>query len=160
VCYVNPIMVPYLDLFQAPNGRDFKDGTGEFIAAPLQVTNENYFMGRADHNVSDKMRLFVRYSFDGDSNVIPNFNSSPVADEHDVARRQYSTIQLTNVLRPTLVNSFRFAYNRTYQNFDDVLTDQRAQKLFFVPGEQFGTISFGSQGLSISPLNFLGVDNG
>src|SRR5207248_4257173 len=80
--------------------------------------------------------------------------------EQDVARRQYSTIQITNIFRPTLVNSFRFAYNRTYQNFDDVLSDPRAEKLSFLPGEHFGTISFGSQGLSTNPLNFLGVDNG
>src|SRR5262249_23557368 len=69
VCYVNPIIKPYLDLFQAPNTPELGDGTAYFIAAPLQVTNENYFMTRVDHNVSDKMRLFVRYSFDGDTNV-------------------------------------------------------------------------------------------
>src|SRR5438094_143718 len=157
---VSPDIQPYLDLFQAPNTPDLGDGTAFFIAAPLQVTNENYVMGRVDHQISDKMRLFVRYSFDGDTNVIPNFFGSSVADEHDVARRQYSTIQVTNILRPTVVNSFRFAYNRTYQNFDDVVTDPRAQKLSFLPGQHFGTISFGSQGLSTNPLNFLGVDNG
>jgi hypothetical protein len=58
------------------------------------------------------------------------------------------------------VNSLRVAYNRTFQDFDDVLTDPRAEKLSFVPGELFGTISFGAQGLSTQPLNFLGVDNG
>ncbi|PYS47240.1 MAG: hypothetical protein DMG13_28365, partial [Acidobacteria bacterium] len=157
---VSPVIQPYLDLFQAPNTPDLGDGTAFFIAAPLQVTNENYVMGRVDHQISDKMRLFVRYSFDGDTNVIPNFFGSSVADEHDVARRQYSTIQVTNILRPTVVNSFRFAYNRTYQNFDDVVTDPRAEKLSFLPGQHFGTISFGSQGLSTNPLNFLGVDNG
>src|SRR5438034_251535 len=87
VCYVNPIVIPYLNLFQAPNGRDFKDGTSEYIASPLQVTTENYFMTRVDHQISDKMRLFVRYSFDGDTNVLPNFGGNAIADEHDVARR-------------------------------------------------------------------------
>jgi len=161
---VSPVIKPYLDLFQAPTPGpktgDFGDGTGLFIAAPLQTTHEDYVMGRVDHQISDKMRLFGRYSFDNDNNVIPNFNGSAAANENDVARRQYSTIQVTNVFRPTLVNSFRFAYNRTYQNFDDVLSDPRAQNLFFVPGEHFGTISFGGQGLSMQPLNFLGVDNG
>src|SRR3989442_1489197 len=157
---VSPVIKPYLDLFQSPNTPDLGDGTAYFIAAPLQVTREDYFMGRVDHQISDKMRIFGRYSFDKDSNVIPNFNGSSVADEHDVSRRQYSTIQVTNIFRPTLVNSFRFAYNRTFENFDDVITDPRAQKLSFVSGEHFGTISFGGQGLSMQPLNFLGVDNG
>ena len=157
---VSPVIKPYLDLFQAPNTRDLGDGTAFFIAAPLQVTTENYFMSRIDHQISGTMRIFGRYSFDQDKNVIPNFQGSSIADEHDVARRQYSTFQGTNVLRSNLVNSFRVAYNRTYQNFDDVISDPRASALSFVPGEHFGTISFGSQGLSTSPLNFLGVDNG
>src|SRR5213592_2050029 len=161
---VDPAIRPYLDLFQAPTPGpktgDLGDGTGLFIAAPLQVTNENYFMNRVDHQISDKMRMFARYSFDSDRNTIPNFNGSSVANEQDVAKRQYSTIQFTNIIRPTVVNSFRFAYNRTYQNFDDVVANPRAQGLSFVPGEHFGTISFGGQGLSTAPLNFLGVDNG
>src|SRR5207248_1414703 len=97
-------------------------------------------------------------------NVIPNFNGSSVANELDVSRRQYSTIQLTSVLRPTLVNSLRFAYNRTYQNFDDVIVNPAAANLSFIPGQNLGTISFGSQGLNgqngSGPLNFIGVDNG
>src|SRR5712691_7421329 len=160
---VNPLVKPYLDLYQFPSpgsNFDLGDGTGIFNAAPLQVTNEDYFMTRVDHQISDKTRLFVRYSFDKDSNALPNFNGSSVADEQDVSRRQYSTIQLTSTLRTDLVNSLRVAYNRTFQNFDDVLTDPRAANLSFVPGEHFGTISFGSQGLSAVPLNFLGVDNG
>src|SRR5437762_4157215 len=157
---VDPAIRPYLDLFQNPTGQDLGDGTAFFIAPPLPVTNENYFMNRVDHQITDKLRIFARYSFDSDTNTIPNFNGSSVANEQDVARRQYSTIQLSHVLRPTLVNSFRFAYNRTYQNFDDVVVDPRAEKLSFVPGEHFGTISFGGQGLSTQPLNFLGVDNG
>jgi len=160
---VSPAIKPYLDLFQAPNqpgALDLGDGTGFFVAAPLQVTNENYFLTRVDHQFSEKTRIFVRYSFDKDSNVIPNVNGSSVANELDRARRQYSTIQVNSILRPTLINSFRFAYNRTYQNFDDVITDPRAANLSFVPGQTLGTISFGGQGLSISPLNFLGVDNG
>jgi hypothetical protein len=157
---VSPVIKPYLDLFQAPNTPDLGDGTAYFIAAPLRVTNEDYFMTRVDHQINAKTKIFVRYSFDKDSNTIPNFGGSSVAEEQDVSRRQYSTIQVSNILRPTLVNSLRVAYNRTFQYFDDVLTDPRAAKLSFVPGEHFGTISFGTAGLSSQPLNFLGVDNG
>src|SRR5216117_2994754 len=95
---VSPVIKPYLDLFQTPNTPDLGDGTAFFIAAPLQVTRQNYFMSRIDHEISGTMRIFGRYSFDQDSNVIPNFNGSSIADEHDVARRQYFTTQGTNVL--------------------------------------------------------------
>jgi Carboxypeptidase regulatory-like domain/TonB dependent receptor len=163
---VNPLVKPFLKLFQAPSPgptADLGDGTGFYIAAPTQVTGENYFMTRLDHQITENMRIFARYSFDKDQNVLPNFQGSAIADEHDVAHRDYSTIQVNNTLRPTLLNSFRFAFNRTFQNFDDVLTTDLSglpNGGSFVPGEHFGTISFGSQGLSQQPLNFLGVDNG
>src|SRR5258708_417069 len=159
-CYVNPIVIPFLNLYQTPNTPDLGDGTAYFISSPSQVTNENYFMTRVDHQIRENMRIFVRYSFDKDANVLPNFNGSSVADENDVARRQYATIQVNNILRPTLVNSFRVAYNRSFQSFDDVLTNPAASNLSFIAGEHFGTISFGGQGLTTSPINFLGVDNG
>ena len=142
---VNPIIKPFLNLFQTPSPgsqADLGDGTGIFIAAPLQATNEDYFMTRVDHQISEKMRIFFRYSFDKDSNVLPNFNGSSAADELDVSRRQYSTIQLNNILRPTLINSLRLAYNRTYQHFDDVISNPAAANLSFVPLQHFGTISF------------------
>src|SRR5712691_6561636 len=64
---VKDVIKPYLNLFQAPSpgsNQDLGDGTGVFIAAPLVVTNENYFMTRVDHQISEKMRIFFRYSFD------------------------------------------------------------------------------------------------
>ena len=169
-CHINvdPIKVqPYLNLFQLPTAgasdADFGDGTGIYHAAPTQVTGENYFMTRVDHQITENMRIFARYSFDRDHNLLPNFNGSAIADEQDVAHRQYATIQVNNTLRPNLLNAFRFAYNRTFQHFDDVITGD-ISKLpnggSFVSGEHFGTISFGAQGLSTQPLNFLGVDNG
>jgi hypothetical protein len=164
---VNPIITPYLNLFQAPSpgtsDADLGDGTGIYHAAPSQVTGENYFMTRVDHQITDNMRIFSRYSFDRDHNVLPNFNGSSIADEHDEAHRQYATIQVNNTLRPTLLNAFRFAFNRTFQHFDDVITGDLSKLPnggSFVSGEHFGTISFGSAGLSTAPLNFLGVDNG
>jgi len=165
---VNPVITPYINLFQAPTPglatSDLGDGTGYYFAAPTQVTGENYFMTRVDQQITENMRVFARYSFDKDRNVLPSFNGSAVADEHDTAHRDYSTIQVNNTLRPTLLNSFRFAFNRTFQHFDDVISNPNVANLpnggAFVPGETFGTISFGAQGLSTQPLNFLGVDNG
>ena len=164
---VSPVVKPYLSLYPLPSpgsNSDLGDGTGVYFTAPTQVTDEDYFMTRADHQITEKTRIFLRYSFDKDSNVIPNFGGGSVADEQDASRRQYSTIQLTSILRPTLVNSFRVAFNRTYQNFDDVISNPAAKNLGFIPGKTFGTISFGSQGLNGQggggPLNFLGIDNG
>ena len=56
------------------------------------------------------------------------------------------------------MNCFLVAYNRTYQNFDDVVTDPRAANLNSLDGQHI--VSFVGLGLSVSPLNFLGADNG
>src|ERR1700682_673840 len=78
VCYVNPAVIPFLNLYQTPNTPDLGDGTAYFISSPSQVTSENYFMTRVDHQINERMRIFARYSFDNDSKVIPNFNGSAV----------------------------------------------------------------------------------
>ncbi len=152
---------PYLALYPLPNGQDYGDGTAAWIAAPSVVSNEDYFMMRIDRQISDKMSIFGRYSYDADTRVIPYFGNLPVFDEHDIARRQYSTFQVSNILRPNLVNSLRFAYNRTYQLFDDLPTKPLAPDLSFIPGKQFGTIQIGvNTGGGARPLSSLGVDAG
>ena len=93
---------PYLALYPLPNGQDYGDGTAAWIAAPSVVSDEDYFMTRIDRQISDKMSIFGRYSYDADTRVIPYFGNLPVFDEHDIARRQYSTFQVSNILRPNL----------------------------------------------------------
>ncbi len=152
---------PYLALYPLPNGLDYGDGTGQWVAAPSVVSNENYFMTRIDRQISDKMSIFGRYSYDNDTRVIPYFGNLPVFDEHDVARRQYSTVQVSNIIRPNLVNSLRLAYNRTYQLFDDLPSKPLDPALSFVPGQQMGTIQIGvSTGGGARALSSLGVDAG
>ncbi|HYR85012.1 MAG TPA: TonB-dependent receptor [Terriglobia bacterium] len=159
---VSDKMKPYLALYPDPNGPDYGDGTGPYVSAPAEVTRENYVMGRIDHHISDKMRIFGRYSYDKDTDVIPSYNQIPIFDEHDVARRQYSTLQVSNVLRPTLVNSLRFSFNRTYQLFDDLPHKALDPSLSFIPGQFMGTLLIGtSSGAGGSrALSPLGVDNG
>ncbi len=37
VCYVNPVVIPFLDLFQTPNGQNYGDGTGQYVFAPTRL---------------------------------------------------------------------------------------------------------------------------
>src|ERR1700694_5728858 len=53
VCYVNPVVIPFLNLYQTPNTPDLGDGTAYFISSPSQATGENYFMTRVDHQISE-----------------------------------------------------------------------------------------------------------
>ena len=139
---VNPSISPYLTaLFPAPNGRDFGDGTAQFIYAPNVISNEDSFMGRVDHQLNAKTSLFGRYSYDGDSVYSPDLNYGFATN--NTSRRQYSTIQANSILSPTVLNNARFAYNRTFQTTDDQPTISIPSQLSFSPGLPIGTINVG-----------------
>ena len=69
---VNSAIVPFLNLYPLPNGRDFGDGTGEFLSAPNIITNEDNFMVRVDHQLNAKTSIFGRYTFDNDNVNAPS----------------------------------------------------------------------------------------
>ncbi len=55
---------PFFEFFPIPNGRDFGDGTAEFISSPNRITNEDFVTGRFDHQFNDHNSLFVCYTYD------------------------------------------------------------------------------------------------
>lgn len=144
---VAPGVQPWLDIYPLPNGRDFGDGTAElFHSASLNI-NEDYFVVRADHNFSSSQTFFSRFTFDNADKNTPQ----PMPFQADVyhSRAQYLMAELDSVLSPTMLNSFRTAYNRTF------LTDATAYQAFpsgltFVPG-----VPFANGGL----LQVNGLDN-
>src|SRR5439155_3945657 len=73
--------------------------------------------------------------------VLPQPN--PIFNDVTSARRQYSTIQLSQDLRPSLSNSFRFAYNRTAQYLDSLPSVSLPPNLSFVSGQPVGSITIG-----------------
>lgn len=159
---VNPAVKPFLALYPDPNFLDFGDGTAEFVSSPTVVTNENYFMTRVDHQINEKMSIFGRYSYDADSFLNPTQYALPVFQIISPSHRQYATVQANNVLSPTVLNSFRFAYNRSNQSIDNLPAKALGPEYSFIPGQTFGTIQVGASvaaGVSRS-LATLGVDNG
>lgn len=111
---VDPAVKPYLALYPLPNGRNFGDGTGEYIYSNPIPTDENYFMIKVDHSFSPRDSIFVRYTFDdGTKN---NFSSLPAWVENRVNRNQYTTIDEKRIFSPSLINQFRFTLNRTRAN--------------------------------------------
>lgn len=138
---VSPAIVPYLAIFPLPNGRDFGDGTAQFIYAPTVITNEDNFMGRVDHQLNPKTSIFGRYSYDKDGVNAPDVNAG--FSTINTGRRQYSTIQANSVLSATVLNNARFAYNRTFQVTKDLPTIAIPPQLSFMPGQTIGTINVG-----------------
>ncbi|MBI1955761.1 MAG: TonB-dependent receptor [Acidobacteria bacterium] len=103
---------PYLALYPSPNGPDQPDGTAEYNFTSRQTADEDFFQIRIDHQMSQNHSLFGRYTFDN-TNI---FNSGGLAIYSDTARtrNQYLTLNYTAILSPTVLNSARFGFNRSY----------------------------------------------
>ena len=138
---VNPAVIPFLNLYPAPNGRDFGDGTAEFFSSPTTVTPDDYWMVRVDHQLNEKTSIFGRYSFDNDSVTAPT--NIPSFENLSTSRRQYVTLQGNSILNPKALNNFHFAYNRTFQASSNPATVSLGPELSFIPGQPMGPIVIG-----------------
>jgi hypothetical protein len=158
---VNPAVVPYLNLYPLPNGRDFGNGAAQFLSAPTVITNEDNVMARVDYQLNDKVTLFGRYTYDDDS--VPTPQSLPFELSTNSSRRQYATIQANTVFSAKALNNFRFGYQRTADGTVFQYTSAISPDLSFVPGEPLGTIQLGSIGAGTSnsqALTAIGGNNG
>ena len=155
---VNPVVVPYLNLYPLPNGRDFGDGTGEYLSAPTVVTNEDNFMIRVDHQLNAKTGIFGRYTFDRDSLNAPQ--SIPPLVQILGSRRQYTTLQANSILGPKVLNNFRFAYNRTSNSLDQRFIPDPGPQLAIIPGQPFGAIAIGALITNARAITQLGGNSG
>lgn len=136
---VDPVVVPYLDLYPLPNGRIFDDGTGELFAAANDVTDEDYVTVRVDHQLGDNDSLFGRYTFDDSSRRAPFPDRTVEFPQRTQSKRQFVTLEETKIFSPNLLNVIRFGYSRSNTGSvpdpDDPRTD-----LAFIPGEFVGNI--------------------
>jgi hypothetical protein len=155
---VNPIVVPYLNLYPIVNGKTFADGTGQFISFPIVPTNEDNVMARVDHQLNDKNSLFGRYELDTDSvNAQQNI---PFVSLNERTRRQYTTAQWNSVLSPKAFNNVRFAFNRTHSDYDPEIASSVDPDLSFIPGQELGAINIGALNSSSLALTQLGSQAG
>ncbi len=122
---------PYLDLFPLPNGLDNGDGTGQFLFDNPQPTDEDYFVIKVDHELSDSDSFFVRYTLDYStkSNLTETFIYGVEGTQHN----QYVTIEEKHIFSPNLLNEVRFAYNRTLSQDEDMENVPVPQSLWFRP---------------------------
>ncbi|MGH9902623.1 MAG: carboxypeptidase regulatory-like domain-containing protein, partial [Pyrinomonadaceae bacterium] len=107
----SPSMTPYLNLYPLPNAGGIGGGQGLFVRNDSNRTTENFFAVRADHRLSDDDNFFARYTFD-DAEVVDH--NGIITDAVLSSRNQYAGMEETHIFSPALVNSARFAYNRSF----------------------------------------------
>jgi hypothetical protein len=140
------------NLIPLPNPGTVTAGSnsGQYKFIALQNTLENFFTIRADHNFSDKDRIFTTYLFDKASQSEPDEYASKLL--HNPMLRQMVAIEENHVITTNLLNSARFGFNR-----DNVESPSGATainpatadtSLGYVPGSTVGNLVIGSDNLA------------
>ena len=131
---VNTKVAPYLPLFPmpTPGGRNFGDGTAQFIFQSHQPTEENFGQGRVDYQVSASDSLFLRFS---SSNALQtNTVGYPDFTQTSSLGSTLATLSETHIISPTSLNTFRFHFNRVVP-LDTATFPTVAPELLSAPGQ-------------------------
>src|SRR5579872_7515045 len=150
---IDPLAAKLAALFPGPNVSG--NSAFNYIANPVENTHRSNFDTRIDQKFSDKDNSFIRFSYEDQPRIIPSPFGNSIADGggffSGIEDNSYRSVALseTHVFRPTLVNEFRFGYNRVNShrfqfNFDKDISGQIG-----FPGVPFTPINGG-----LPQLNF------
>jgi hypothetical protein len=124
---VNPKTRPFMDTYPQANtpcsascfaGNPFwsANGTGTFTRAQSRITNQNFWTGRADMQLSDSDSFFFRYTQDIADRTDPGFETGEVSSTHN----RYITMEETRIYTPALLGRTNFSFVRTALGLKDV----------------------------------------
>ncbi|MBI3941020.1 MAG: TonB-dependent receptor [Acidobacteria bacterium] len=112
---VNPAVAPYLNVWPLPNtGRNFGNGVGEFAFENKFPLNENFFVVRIDHALTDNDSVFARYTFDQSRREF--FSDLPIYKGIESSRHQFLTVEERKTLSSRVINVFRFGLARFFDS--------------------------------------------
>ena len=135
---VAPEVRPYLELYPLPNGRDFGDGTAEFVNESARKTDEDYVSGKVDVLFSPRTRLASRYTFDAAESGAPDpMRIWTFALE---SRYQFVNADLRRIHSPNTISNLRAAFSRVRNAETSKTRDDIPAELSFVPGQSLGSI--------------------
>lgn len=159
---VNPQIKPFLDLYPLPNGPSNGDGTATLFSSGTQPTDEDFFVVKVDHSISQKHSFMARYTFDDSDSKRPFASTFVPGFPSNIDRRnQYLTLNLTSVFTQNFLNVVRFGYSRTFKSATPALAPA-GLSTSLIPNRPFlGSIEIaGLDPLGNSTLlPFLGVTN-
>ena len=145
---VHPTIRPYMDLYPIARGGDFGDGTAEFAFPAPGPLDEDYFLVKVDHQISDSDSFFARYTFDWSDRL--RWRTQYLYAGDSIARNQYTTLEEKHIFSPTLLNEFRFAFNRTRVHDIEVPNFDIDPSLFLLPDREglIGLLRAGDRAIS------------
>ena len=147
---VSTAIRPYLDSYPLPNGQAFGTTRGEYSRVDERTTDENYIMGRIDHQLAAGSQLFVRYTLD-DAQV--DDPSRLNTGSRLKTRVQFVTAEHTQVKGSSLLNRVQFGFTRSRLDGVDYVLDG-----FTMPRTTFTDINRGIAAITVTGLSAYGGD--
>jgi len=125
---LDPNMIALMKLYPAANADPNATGGFNYVQALVFNQNNREFKTRVDYNISDNTKLFVRYSYQRETQQFPVGlwwrqtdqvpYPTPVLGKN---RSDSISASLTHVFSPTMTNEFVFGY--TFIGFPNVFSD-------------------------------------
>jgi hypothetical protein len=127
-----------------------------YAAAPKIRNDFNNANVRIDQNISSKDQLYGSYSFDDVPHIIPSV--MPVQGRDYPMRSQVTSLTETHIFSPTVVNEFRFGYNRgkTFLVSQGALGPNYAADVFGFTNTSSNPFDFGVPDAAISGFSTIG----
>lgn len=108
---VDPAAAKVAALYPLPNGEVFGD-TGLFIYANNEDLRQDFVTGRLDHQLSADDSLFFRYTYDDGART--DLTAFALGRRTASTRPQSGSLEETHIFSPSLLNTARLGFSRTY----------------------------------------------
>ena len=146
VSKLNTAMLPYTQLWPAPNGPELTvgglpSGTALSYNNPKQSIREDFGTLRTDYIFSNRDTLSASYTIDDGNSLIPL--ADPLFGSYETLRSQVASVEETHVVSPEILNTFRAGFSRAAFNYDSFPLASFPASLDFVTGLGPGGIVVG-----------------
>ena len=136
---IAPAVLPYLDLYPVANGRDYGNGTAQYITDAPAGTREDYFSAKLDYEISGRLRTAIRYTFDDSDTASPDpFHIWTFLDD---SRYHFIHTETHFLKSPNTVHTLHAGFSRTRGAEVNRVDDSVPASDSFVPGQPLGSIT-------------------
>src|ERR1700691_2020859 len=120
----SPALIPILNAFPESEIPTSDPDINQFTSEGTQVVTENSAMLRLDQRFTEKTTAFVRFNIDRAVNTQPLASSGNYLQDRQqlTSAPVNGAIELLHIFTPSLVNEFKFGFNRGTANTIDINT--------------------------------------
>ena len=118
----SPVLVPILNAYPEAQTLTSNPDVAQFASEGRQTVNENSAMIRLDQRFTEKTTAFVRFNIDRAVNTQPLASAGNyLADRQQLTSGPVNGgIELLHIFSPSLVNEFKFGFNRGTADTTDI----------------------------------------